>query len=84
MEILGHTWGKVSAEAKPMDTNGRVVLFPLSILGRKHILMARSIAEGPNFKVIYFSSSTLAYKWIIGISFNSLGNIGCSFNNNIL
>ena len=40
---------KLVPEAQPRDTNGRVVLFPLSTLGRKHILMARSIAEGPNF-----------------------------------
>ena len=36
-------------EAQPRDTNDRVVLFLLDTLGRKHILMARSIAEGPNF-----------------------------------
>jgi len=41
---------KLVPEAQPRDTNGRVVLFPLTILGRKHILMARSIAEGPIFK----------------------------------
>ena len=35
-------------EVQPRDTNDRVVLFPLSMLGRKHILMARSVAEGPN------------------------------------
>ena len=40
---------KLVPEAQPRDTNGRVVLFPLSTLGRKHILMARSLAEGPNF-----------------------------------
>ena len=40
---------KLVPEAQPRDTNGRVVLFPLSTLGRKHILMARSMAEGPNF-----------------------------------
>ena len=39
---------KLEPEAKPKDTNGRVVLFPLSILGRKHILMAWSIAESPD------------------------------------
>ena len=40
---------KLVPEAQPRDTNGRVVLFPLSTLGRKHILMAQSVAEGPNF-----------------------------------
>ena len=39
---------KLVPEAKPRDTNDRVVLFPLSILGLKHILMAQNIAEGPN------------------------------------
>ena len=34
---------KLVPEAKPRDTNNWVALFPLSILGRKHILMA----EGP-------------------------------------
>ena len=36
-------------EAQPRDTNDQGVLFPLSTLGRKHILMARSMAEVPNF-----------------------------------
>ena len=40
---------KLVHEAQLRDTNGRVVLFLLSTLGRKHILMARSFAEGPNF-----------------------------------
>ena len=35
-------------EAKPRDTNGPWVLSPLYNLGRKHILMARSVAEGLN------------------------------------
>ena len=35
-------------EAKPRDTNNQVVLFSLSMLDREHILMARSVAEGPN------------------------------------
>ena len=29
-------------------TEAKVVLFPSSILGRKHILMAQSMAESPN------------------------------------
>ena len=45
---------KLVPEAKPRDTNGRVVLFPLSILGRKHIQMARGIAEGPNIQIYLF------------------------------
>ena len=40
---------KFVPEAQPRDTNDRGVLFPLSMLGRKHIVMARSVAEGPNF-----------------------------------
>ena len=40
---------KLVPEAQPRDTNNRVVLFLLDTLGRKHILMARSITEGPNF-----------------------------------
>ena len=39
---------KLVPEEKPRDTNGRIVLFLLYILGCKHILMARSMAEGPN------------------------------------
>ena len=31
---------KLVQEAKPRDINDRVVLFPLSILGHEHILMA--------------------------------------------
>ena len=41
-------------EAKPRDTNNQVVLFSLSILDREHILMARSVAEGPNIKTNLF------------------------------
>ena len=40
---------KLVPEAKLRDTNTCEVLFPLSILGCKHILMAQSIAEGPIF-----------------------------------
>ena len=40
---------KLVPEAQPRDTNDQGVLFPLSTLGRKHILMARSMAEVPNF-----------------------------------
>ena len=40
---------KLVHEAQQRDTNGQVVLLLLSTLGRKHILMARSFAEGPNF-----------------------------------
>ena len=39
---------KLVPEVKPWDTNNWEVLFPLSILGCKHILMAQSMAEGPN------------------------------------
>ena len=40
---------KLVPQAQPRDTNGRVVLFLLSTRGRKHILMSRSLTEGPNF-----------------------------------
>ena len=36
-------------EEQPSASDHASVLLPLSNLGRKHILMARSIAEGPNF-----------------------------------
>ena len=39
---------KLVPKAQPRDTNDQVVLFPLSMIGRNHILMARSMAEGPN------------------------------------
>jgi len=35
-------------EAQPRDTNDQGVLSLLMTVGRKHILMARSVAEGPN------------------------------------
>ena len=38
-------------EAQPRDINDRGVLSLLMTVGRKHILMARSIAEGPNFSI---------------------------------
>ena len=40
---------KLGPEAQPRDANNRGVLFLLDTYGRKHILIARSIAEGPNF-----------------------------------
>ena len=40
---------KLVPEAKPRDNNNRGVLSALATIGPKHILMARSIAEGPNF-----------------------------------
>ena len=40
-------------EAQPRDTNGRVVLIPLSTLGRKYVLMARSLAEGPSSSICH-------------------------------
>ena len=39
---------KLAPEANPRDTNNQEVLFPLSILGREHILMDRCMAEGTN------------------------------------
>ena len=39
---------KLVPKAQPRDTNDQVVLFPLSMIGRKHILIARSMAEGPS------------------------------------
>ena len=38
---------KFVPEAQLMDTNDQGVLSLLMTVGRKHILMARSIAEGP-------------------------------------
>ena len=40
---------KLMPEAQPRDINDRGVLSLLMTVGRKHILMARSVAEGPNF-----------------------------------
>lgn len=40
---------KLVPEAEPRDTNNQGVLSLISTLGQKLILMARSIAEGPNF-----------------------------------
>ena len=45
---------KLVPEAQPRDNNGRVVLFLLSTLGRKHILMARAWLRAPIFKHIGF------------------------------
>ena len=39
---------KLMPEAQPRDINDRGVLSLLMTVGRKHILMARSVAEGPN------------------------------------
>ena len=54
-------------EAKPRDTNNWMVLFPLSILGRKNILMARSIAEGTNIypQIRHINGN---YKWKINLN----------------
>ena len=35
-------------EVQPRDTNNWGILSALASVGRKHILMARSTAEGPN------------------------------------
>ena len=56
---------KLVPEAKPRHTNGQVVLFPLSILGSKLLLMARSMAEGLNIYTYLFVSDKK-------INFNSL------------
>ena len=53
---------KLVPEAQPRDTNNRGVLFLLSMLGRNHILMAQSEAEGPNFKKILISVSQIRPK----------------------
>ena len=39
---------KLVPEAQPRDTNNRGILSALASVGRKHILMARSIAKGPS------------------------------------
>ena len=40
--------GKLVAEMLPRDTNNREIFSTLASIGRKHILMARSVAEAPN------------------------------------
>ena len=40
---------KLMAETQSRDTNGWVVLFPLSTIDCKHIRVAQSVAEGLNF-----------------------------------
>ena len=40
---------RLGPEAQPKDANNRVVLFLLDTKGRKHILMVRRVAEGPNY-----------------------------------
>ena len=40
---------KLVPEGQPRDTNNRRILSALAAIGRKHILMAQSIAEGPNY-----------------------------------
>ena len=40
---------KLMPEAQPRDINNRGVLSLLMTVGRKHILMARSVAEGHQF-----------------------------------
>ena len=54
--------GKLVPEAQPRDTNNQRILSALATVGRKHILMARSIAEGPNifsflFKILKFGQT---------------------------
>ena len=51
---------KLVPEAQPRDTNGRVVLFPLSTLGRKHILMPEALLRAPILKYIGFLYSNSA------------------------
>ena len=45
---------KLVPEAQPRDTNNRSILSALAAIGCKHILMARSGAEGPNYFKIRF------------------------------
>ena len=45
---------KLVPEVQPRDTNDRQVLSLLMTVGRKHILIARSVAEGPNFFKCWF------------------------------
>ena len=45
---------KLVPEAKPRDTNNQVVLFPLSILGSKHFMMAQCMSESPNILIYQF------------------------------
>ena len=45
---------KLGPEAQPRDANNQGVLFLLDTKGRKHILIARIIAEGPDFLKYWF------------------------------
>ena len=45
---------KLVSEAQPRDANNRRILSALAAIGRKHILMAQSVAEGPNYFKIRF------------------------------
>ena len=47
---------KLVPEVQQRDTNNRRILSALAAIGRKHILMARSVAEAHN----YLSSQILA------------------------
>ena len=47
-------------------SNGRMALSPLVNVGRKHILMARSIAEGPNSTLIIILSLKFAQTFTNG------------------
>ena len=49
-------------EAQPSASDEANALLLLSNLGRKHILMARSEAEGPNFKNYWFLSLKFGLK----------------------
>ena len=40
---------KLVPEAQRRDTNNRRILSALAAIGRKHILRAQSVAEGPNY-----------------------------------
>ena len=49
-------------EAQPSASDEASALLLLSNLGRKHILMARSEAEGPNFLKYWFLSLKFGLK----------------------
>ena len=45
---------KLVPEVQQRDTNNRRILSALAAIGRKHIVMAQSVAEGPNYFRIRF------------------------------
>ena len=85
MRALSYTFGnqninreiipevKLVPKAQPRDTNNLRILSALAAIGRKHILMARSVAEGPNyfkirFKILKFGQIAANYHLFVLLS----------------